>query len=506
MRIRIVIAFLLAGILWLPASVAGQQATPTLPPGLTMHIVQRGETLFRIATNYGTTVDQLVQLNNIADPSTIYVGQSLLVPASGATPAPPPTVMHIVQPGETIDSIAQLYGMSVADLKSLNHLTDDPNSFYVGQLLDVSGGTANPADQQVTEPAPQTTAATTEAAPQPAGTQEIIATSGAAVIHTVQSGETIFLIAKQYGVTVNAIVQANHIANPNLLYAGQDLVIPGMTAPKLALSVPSIVQGFDVEPLVFTEGETGEIRIKTTSGVQVAGTFLNQTLHDATEDDSGSTDHFLLVGIPVGTQAGIYPLALTVTDLSGTTSPLSANIQVVSGNYVRERIQLAPGLDDLLNPTLQNNEIAQLTSITSNFTPTRYFDGLMGLPNSSPLSSPFGNLRSYNGGAYATFHTGTDFAAAPGSPIIAPADGKVVFVGPLDIRGNATIIDHGWGVFTIYCHQTEQEVQVGQMVTAGQIIGTTGSTGRVTGPHLHWELWVDGVPVDAMQWVTESFS
>src|SRR5690348_16356748 len=104
MRIRVFIVLLVAGMLWLPASVAGgQQATPTAPPGLTIHVVQRGETLFHIAMNYGATVDQLAQLNNISDPSTIYIGQSLLVPAPGATPAPPPTVMHIVQPGEKLD-------------------------------------------------------------------------------------------------------------------------------------------------------------------------------------------------------------------------------------------------------------------------------------------------------------------------------------------------------------------------------------------------------------------
>jgi murein DD-endopeptidase MepM/ murein hydrolase activator NlpD len=148
----------------------------------------------------------------------------------------------------------------------------------------------------------------------------------------------------------------------------------------------------------------------------------------------------------------------------------------------------------------------QLQSITSNFTPTRYFDGSMGLPVAAPLSASFGATRSYNGGVLDSIHTGTDFAAATGTPILAPAAGKVVFAGHMDIRGNVTIIDHGWGVFTVYCHQSQQNVQVGDTIAVGQMIGLTGSTGRVTGPHLHWELWIDGVVVDAMQWVSESFS
>ena len=89
---------------------------------------------------------------------------------------------------------------------------------------------------------------------------------------------------------------------------------------------------------------------------------------------------------------------------------------------------------------------------------------------------------------------------------MAAASGYVVYADKLDVRGNATIIDHGWGIYTVYCHQTTQYVKVGDFVNTGQVIGTVGSTGRVTGPHLHWEVWVNGVQVDPMQWVQESFS
>ena len=142
----------------------------------------------------------------------------------------------------------------------------------------------------------------------------------------------------------------------------------------------------------------------------------------------------------------------------------------------------------------------------SNFTPTRYFDGPLSLPAAASISSRFGRKRSYDGGPFDHFHTGTDFAAAPGSPVMAAAPGYVVFADKLDVRGNVTIIDHGWGIYTVYCHQTAQYVKVGDFVNTGQVIGTVGSTGRVTGPHLHWEVWVNGVQVDPMQWVQESFS
>lgn len=98
------------------------------------------------------------------------------------------------------------------------------------------------------------------------------------------------------------------------------------------------------------------------------------------------------------------------------------------------------------------------------------------------------------------YHTGLDFYGQ-NVPIYAPADGIVVFADALTVRGNATYIDHGWGVFSGYLHQSEMYVQAGDRVERGQVIGQVGATGRVTGPHLHWEIWVGGVPVEPLDWV-----
>ncbi len=73
------------------------------------------------------------------------------------------------------------------------------------------------------------------------------------------------------------------------------------------------------------------------------------------------------------------------------------------------------------------------------------------------------------------------------------------------VRGNATFIDHGWGVYTAYYHQKEIDVAVGQQVQAGQLIGQIGATGRVTGPHLHFEVWVNGIQVDPLDWLNNTY-
>jgi murein DD-endopeptidase MepM/ murein hydrolase activator NlpD len=81
----------------------------------------------------------------------------------------------------------------------------------------------------------------------------------------------------------------------------------------------------------------------------------------------------------------------------------------------------------------------------------------------------------------------------------------VVFTRELTVRGNATMIDHGWGVYTAYMHQAEIRVEAGDRVEAGQVIGAAGQTGRVSGPHLHLEVWVGGVQVDPMEWLLQEF-
>jgi murein DD-endopeptidase MepM/ murein hydrolase activator NlpD len=93
-----------------------------------------------------------------------------------------------------------------------------------------------------------------------------------------------------------------------------------------------------------------------------------------------------------------------------------------------------------------------------------------------------------------------DLYGSTDTEIRAPAPGVVVFAGPLTVRGNTTYIDHGWGVYSGYFHQSEIFVRPGDRVETGDLIGMVGGTGRVTGAHLHWEIWVGGVPVQPLDW------
>ena len=121
-------------------------------------------------------------------------------------------------------------------------------------------------------------------------------------------------------------------------------------------------------------------------------------------------------------------------------------------------------------------------------------------PVNGPISSPFGPRVQPIIGA-TTFHPGVDIAVSQGTPIKAAGDGVVKMAGSNGGYGNFTLIDHGGGLATGYGHQSRIAVSVGQHVSSGQVIGYVGTTGTSTGPHLHWEVRVNGNPVDPMGWV-----
>lgn len=123
-------------------------------------------------------------------------------------------------------------------------------------------------------------------------------------------------------------------------------------------------------------------------------------------------------------------------------------------------------------------------------------------PAQGPYSSPFGLKRFFNEQPRKP-HSGIDIAAPKGSPIIAPAAGTVVATGDYFFNGNTVILDHGHGLTTLYCHMDKVEVVLGQKVALGETLGTIGSTGRATGPHLHWGVSLNNARINPFLLIKE---
>ncbi|MEO6985268.1 MAG: peptidoglycan DD-metalloendopeptidase family protein [Paralcaligenes sp.] len=120
---------------------------------------------------------------------------------------------------------------------------------------------------------------------------------------------------------------------------------------------------------------------------------------------------------------------------------------------------------------------------------------LLDLPVQGRLSSPFGLRRFFNG-EERNPHSGLDFAVPKGTPVKAPADGVITIVDDYFFNGNTVFIDHGQGFITMYCHLSAFNVKLGQRVRRGDVIAYVGSTGRATGPHLHWTISLNNTRVD----------
>lgn len=196
----------------------------------------------------------------------------------------------------------------------------------------------------------------------------------------------------------------------------------------------------------------------------------------------GSEDLSALVVIPFNSKPRLSKIE--VLWLGGR---LDFPIEVVDGNYSKENLTVD---EKKVNPPKSvmsriRREQKEIGALYKKITPSRYWSGPFILPIESEVTSNFGNKRLYNG-KMASFHQGLDLRARTPLPIRAPEGAKVVLAKDLYYTGNTVILDHGYGLFTVYAHMSKLDVHVDDRVTKGQVLGLSGMTGRASGPHLHW--------------------
>ncbi|MFN2158227.1 MAG: M23 family metallopeptidase, partial [Anaerolineae bacterium] len=181
-------------------------------------------------------------------------------------------------------------------------------------------------------------------------------------------------------------------------------------------------------------------------------------------------------------------------------------IQVAAGDFRVLYLTIPSDRQSLLDPDLVAAEGERVRTVMGQVSFPGMWDGPFSIPlaGDPQINDGYGTRRSYNGGPATSYHGGIDYDAEAGDPVYCPAPGRVVLAEPLQVRGNAVIVDHGRGVLTGYWHLSEIAVTVGQQVGRGDVLAYVGSTGLSTGPHLHWEMRVAGVQVDPLQWVREN--
>lgn len=200
-----------------------------------------------------------------------------------------------------------------------------------------------------------------------------------------------------------------------------------------------------------------------------------------------------VVGVDLKTAQGKQQLKV-----EGAQGTQQASFVVGSKNYKTQRITLKN--KSQVNPDPEQTrryerEYQEQITAYSRFREATPSNVSLDKPVNGRLSSPFGLRRFFNG-EERNAHSGLDFAVPQGTPIKAPANGVVTIVADYFFNGKTVFIDHGQGFITMYCHLSEFDVNVGDEVKRGQVIGKVGATGRATGPHLHWNVSLNNARVD----------
>jgi murein DD-endopeptidase MepM/ murein hydrolase activator NlpD len=205
------------------------------------------------------------------------------------------------------------------------------------------------------------------------------------------------------------------------------------------------------------------------------------------------TRRFAVVGVALSTQPGRY----NVTVDSGSNIAREIPVVIAPKKYVEQHLKVAQSQVDLSAEDAARvaTEQQRLRESLDSFSEVAPDTMQLRTPLAGRRSSSFGLRRFFNGQPRNP-HSGMDIAAPSGAAITAPAAGVVLDVGNFFFNGNTVLIDHGRGFVTMYCHLSAFNVQKGDTVAAGQILGKVGATGRVTGPHLHFGVTLNGASVD----------
>lgn len=431
-----------------------------------VYIVQSGDTLNIIAARFGVSTDDLIRVNQIQNPNLLSPGDRLVIP--GLQGINGVLTTRVLGLGESFNLLARQSKIAVDQVYSLNKVTS-PAEAYSGASIIIpvlEGETA------------------------------------ATYLSTLKAGQSLLELSVTANKNPWEITGTNALQRAWSVQPGGMLALQGSPTQDQTSPISNRLNNVTVSPLPFAQGNTVIITVETPEAVILSGTLNGYELHFF---QSGENQQIALQGIHAMAAIGLAPLTLKGQFPDGSSFAFEQLLLLRAGGYVEDPpLYVAP---ETIDPQNTKPEDDQVKVLVSPATPEKYWNGLFFTPVDEPVCiySWYGNRRSYNGSEFNYFHTGVDYGVCANLNIYAPASGVVVFAGPLTVRGNATIIDHGWGVYSGFWHQAEIQVNVGDRVETGQLIGQIGGTGRVTGPHLHWEIWVNGVQVQPIDWLDQTY-
>jgi murein DD-endopeptidase MepM/ murein hydrolase activator NlpD len=271
-----------------------------------------------------------------------------------------------------------------------------------------------------------------------------------------------------------------------------------LCCPRVALAAQTPESpSFTLNPQSIVDGGVGRIRAVIPAGfpdAPPAGEMGGRAL--AFYPAGPPRAYEALFGVERGSVAGEAKVSVWLDPGRKTELPF----QVVAGTYKSEILKVDPRLVKPPKRALKRikREQKEVGLVYSQVLKAKLWSGPFRLPIPSEITSDYGTARVYNG-EHNGYHFGTDLRAPVGTEIRAPAGGKVVMAKSLYYTGNTVLLDHGYGLITLYAHMSKLKVRKGQEVKAGALLGLAGMTGRVNGPHLHWGAILHRVKVNPME-------
>jgi murein DD-endopeptidase MepM/ murein hydrolase activator NlpD len=450
----------------LPASAVGAQGGDAMP----VYIVQPGENLTQIAQKFNIAVNDLINANAFLDPNLISAGTELRLPGfvgvSGRLVARP------VQFGENLSVVLRETQLSRENFLRMNNITS-PAEMYIGSNIVLPVLENNPLNNS--------------------------RLSG-------QEDSTLLLSARN-GLNPWILPFINGIRAAEML-PGEVLFFSSDQVEERVSLVSDQIEKVEISPLPVVQGRTSVIRAYAKTPVVLGGSINNKPLVFYYSEADGF--YYAIHGFHALAEPGLATLNLTGTSEDGDSFVSEQMLLLASGNYFQEELTVEDTTiqQDIIQA--ENQEVQEILNASGS---DKYWQGFFRFPvlgsledDTIAFSSVFGSRRSYNRGQYEGYHGGLDFSVVlMNLDVYAPAAGRVIYTGEMPIRGKTIFIDHGQGVVSGYGHLNNYYVAVGDFVEPGQLIGEIGKTGRVTGSHLHWDIFINGTPVDPFDWVRSTY-
>lgn len=263
------------------------------------------------------------------------------------------------------------------------------------------------------------------------------------------------------------------------------------------------VFGFDVEVTsgVVQNGKVTLLELKKEKSISYEDALFNGKKYKILAHPKKSEKFYLLLPIDYEEKIAKKNIEIFYKENNKQKSKI-VTLDIKDALYHKERLQV-DGSKIILNEkdkARSSKEYAEAMKIYNTSTPKTLISSKFIVPLESKITSDFGGARVYNN-MLKSYHGGTDFRAAVGTPIVAANDGEVVLAKDRFYSGMSVLIDHGHGIYTCYFHMSKFDVKEGEKVKKGDVLGLSGDSGRVSGPHLHFGIRVSGKQVDPLHFI-----